>query len=127
MNVGLTFVAPPPGLEPHSAFTLREIAGAAGLYALEAAADAALRMFMLDAAVYLPDYTPTLSDEQCEALGVSAPEEVLLLVVATTDDSGTSVNLMAPVVINAGTGLAAQLILENEDWPLHHALTARTA
>jgi len=127
VNAGLSFLAPPPGLEPHTRFALREIAGASGLYALQASDDAAIRMFVLDAAVYLPEYAPTLSDEQCEALDVRSPEEVLLLVVATTDDSGTTVNLMAPVVVNTGTGVAAQLILESDDWPLRHTLTSRTA
>lgn len=127
MSAELSLLTPPPGLEPHTAFTLREIAGAAGLYALQASEDPGLRMFVLDAAVYLPDYTPTLSDEQCDALGLTAPEQALLLVVATTDDEGTTVNLMAPVVANADTGVAAQLILEHEEWPLRHALTSRTA
>jgi flagellar assembly factor FliW len=127
LSVTLTFLAPPPGLAPLVDFTLDEIEGAEGLYTLRATADASRRLFVLDAAVHLPDYSPVLSDEQCGALDVSTPEEVLLLVIVNPSEAGTTVNLMAPVVVNATTGVCAQLILDDQDWPLRAELSARSA
>jgi flagellar assembly factor FliW len=123
--VRLAFVAPPPGLDPFVDFILDEIDGAAGLYALRAADEPARRLFVLDAAVHLPSYAPVISDEQCAALAVSAPEQVMLLVVANPGEHGTTVNLMAPIVVNAATGVSAQFILEDQDWPLRAELTDR--
>jgi flagellar assembly factor FliW len=127
LSATLTFIAPPPGLAPLVDFTLDDIEGAEGLYALRAKADTNRRLFVLDAAVHLPDYTPVLSDEQCEALDVSTPENVLLLVIVNPSEGGTTVNLMAPIVVNATTGACAQLILEDQDWPLRAELSARSA
>jgi flagellar assembly factor FliW len=127
LSATLTFIAPPPGLAPLVDFTLDDIDGAEGLYALRAKADTNRRLFVLDAAVHLPDYTPVLSDEQCEALDVSTPENVLLLVIVNPSEGGTTVNLMAPIVVNATTGACAQLILDDQDWPLRAELSARSA
>jgi flagellar assembly factor FliW len=127
LSATLTFIAPPPGLAPLVDFTLDDIEGAEGLYALRAKADTNRRLFVLDAAVHLPDYTPVLSDEQCEALDVSTPENVLLLVIVNPSEAGTTVNLMAPIVVNATTGACAQVILDDQDWPLRAELSARSA
>lgn len=122
MSASLTFVTPPPGLDPTVDFTLDEVTGAAGLYSLHAATEPARRLFVVDAAVHLPDYSPVISFEQSDSLGVTDPEDALLLVVANPAATGTTVNLMAPIVVNSATGMSAQLILEGQDWPLRAAL-----
>ncbi|KQV07936.1 flagellar assembly protein FliW [Leifsonia sp. Root112D2] len=127
MSAQLIFVEPPFGLEPLTDFTLTEVEGSSGLFALTADADSGIRLFVLDAAAYLADYSPVLSDEQCATLGVSDPQEVLLLVVANPGDGGVTVNLLAPIVVNAHTGVAAQIILEGDEWPLRAELAARAA
>ena len=114
---------------------LDEVDGASGLFALRASGAAAaavagpdgagVRLFVLDASVHLPDYSPVLTDEQTASLDLQAASEALLLVVATPAESGTTVNLLAPVVVNSRTGQGAQLILEGQDWPLRAELAAR--
>ncbi|KQR44305.1 hypothetical protein ASF82_12575 [Frigoribacterium sp. Leaf164] len=127
----VTFTAPPFGLEPAVDFVLDEIDGADGLYALRAVdpatseVDASVRLFVLDAAVHLPDYSPVLTDEQTTALDLRSADEALLLVVATPAETGMTVNLLAPVVVNGRTGSGTQLILEGQDWPLRAELAAR--
>lgn len=64
MSAHLSFVTPPFGLEPVVDFVLDEITGAAGLYSLHAAEDAATRLFVVDAGLHLPDYSPEISEEQ---------------------------------------------------------------
>lgn len=138
MNATLSFVTPPPGLAPLTAFSLTEIEGATGLYSLQAVEEVSTRLFVLDAAVFLPNYTPYISAEQQASLSLTAPTDALVLVVVNPGDAAasegaagasaaTTVNLMAPIVVNAATGAAAQLILEGQDWPLQAALTPQGA
>jgi flagellar assembly factor FliW len=122
VNPVLTFVAPPPGLAPLVDFSLDKIDGADGLYAMHAASDAELRLFLLDAQVHLPGYAPMLTDEQCAAVDVTTPQDAIVLVVANPAEEGTTVNLLAPIVVNASTGASAQFILEGQDYSLRQEL-----
>ncbi|MDQ6752646.1 MAG: flagellar assembly protein FliW [Actinomycetota bacterium] len=118
----LAFVTPPPGLAPLVDFTLESISGAEGLYALQSVKDSDKRMFVLDAGVYLPDYTPMLSDGQCAALSLTHPDDAQVLVVATAGEGSTTVNLLAPIVVNRTTNACAQFILDGQDFPLRSPL-----
>ncbi|MCA5923497.1 flagellar assembly protein FliW [Curtobacterium oceanosedimentum] len=121
MSIALTFAVPPFGLAAAPSFTLTPVDGADGLFTL--VGDGA-RLFLLDAAVHLPAYAPELSDEQADVLGLTDPADAMLLVVANPGASGTTVNLLAPVVVNARTAVGAQLILEGQDLPLRAELAA---
>ena len=127
MTAALSFVSPPPGLDPLTDFILDDVNGAAGLYALHAAKDPGIRLYVLDAAVYLPWYTPEITDEQAAELDLGGPEDAMVLVVANASEAGTTTNLMAPIVVNSTSGCCAQLILEGQDWPIRAELTARSA
>ena len=127
MSAALTFVTPPPGFAPLVAFTLDEITGAAGLYSLQPVGEPGKRLFVLDAATYLNQYTPVISDEDRAALDLQSSEDAMVLVVANPGEAGTTVNLMAPIVVNVHTGTSAQVILENQDWPLRAELTPKAA
>lgn len=127
MSVVLDFVAPPAGLAPLTRFTLNGVEGADGLYSLRSVDNTAIRLFVLDAAVYLPDYSPELSDEQCLAIDLHAAQDAMVLVVANPGADGTSMNLLAPIVVNVKTGACAQVILEGQDWPLQAELATRSA
>lgn len=116
----LTFLSPPPGLEPATDFTLSPIEGAAGLFSLTATRGAA-RLFVLDAAVHLPDYTPQLPAAELGALGLEAGAPLVLVVV--NPGARSTVNLSAPIVANPATGVCAQVILDGSVWPLRHPLT----
>jgi flagellar assembly factor FliW len=39
----------------------------------------------------------------------------------------TSVNLLAPIVVNVHMGACAQVILDDQDWPLQAELATRSA
>jgi flagellar assembly factor FliW len=124
MTAAVSFTAPPPGFEPHVEFDLAAIDGADGLYSLTAAEDRGLRVFVVDPAVYLPDYRPRLSAELLEAIGVGAGEGPQVLVVARPGDSATTVNLLAPVLLNRDTGRCSQVILSDQNWPVSSELRA---
>ncbi|MDN4613432.1 flagellar assembly protein FliW [Leifsonia sp. F6_8S_P_1B] len=120
----IRFVAPPPGLEPLAAFELDAVAGADGLYTLTAVERPEIRLFTLDAERHLPGYSPELPDDRAADLGISAPEEALLLVVVTPSAAGSTVNLLAPVIVNRATGAALQLVLDDDGLPVRAELAA---
>ena len=127
MSAILSFVTAPAGLSPLPQFALTEVTGADGLYSLRAVENSAIRLFVLDAAIYLPDYSPELSDEHCRALDLHTATDATVLVVANPGETGTRMNLLAPIVVNVHTGACAQVILDDEDWPLQAELSLRSA
>jgi flagellar assembly factor FliW len=68
------------------------------------------------------DYNPTVEDGLLEKLGTFGEEDMVLLVLATVpqDVKKTSVNLKAPLVINAATCKGVQVVAENSDYPIKH-------
>ncbi|WP_347109892.1 flagellar assembly protein FliW [Paenarthrobacter sp. S56] len=119
----LRFAAPMPGLETAEGFSLRGIPGAGGLFALEAV-EPKVRMFVADASVYVPDYAPAIPGSALEAVGVSSPAEATTLVVVNPAAEKTTVNLMAPIVLNPATGTCIQVILADGKYPLRAELAA---
>ncbi len=124
MTASLTFIESPPGFDSLVDFALDDVAGAPGLFVLRPDAESGIRMFVIDASLYLPDYAPVLSDTQAAALELTRAEDALLLVVANPAADGTTVNLMAPIVVNSTTGRCAQVILDDAVWPLRAPLRA---
>ena len=130
MNIALTFTVAPFGLEPLSDFVLSPIEHTDGLFALvgSGTTDTGVedpRLFLLDAAVHLPSYAPELADAQAASIGLDSAADAMLLVVANAgsgSDPGMTVNLLAPVVVNARTGVGAQFILDGQDLPLRAEL-----
>jgi len=119
------FSSPMPGLSPHTAFTLEQIAGAEGLYALRAS-DADVRLFVLDpfSGDYDHDYDPRLSSDVRAGIGAVDDSEIRVFVVANPADDGVYINLRAPVLIHRETGRAAQVILDDQDYPIRALLGA---
>jgi flagellar assembly factor FliW len=64
------------------------------------------------------DYNPTVNDELMKPLGDLDPEEMLVLVTMTIPAKleNMTVNLKAPIVINAITRKACQIVVENEEY-----------
>ena len=129
VTTAITFIAPLPGFEPDLEFGITAVPDSVGLYTLASTASGhegtnARRVFVLDAAIYLPEYTPSLSAEQSESLSLSSGEDARVYVVANPAESGTTVNLLAPIVVNTVTNAAAQFILDDRDWPLQAPLGA---
>ena len=120
----VTFIAPPPGLSPLLEFDLEPVAEADGLYTLRSLDAPDIRLFVIDAPVYLPDYNPEVSVAQLESIGATETSEVRVLVVTTISEDGPSENLMAPILMDSTSGEATQVILDGDDWPLRMQLGA---
>jgi flagellar assembly factor FliW len=124
VSTTLSFLIPPLGLEPHVSFQLCAVEGAAGLYRLTADDDPTLRLFLLDARLHLPDYSPQLSDIHRREIGIGRAETAAVLVVVNPGDGEPTVNLLAPVVANLRTGRCQQVILADQGWRLRTPLFA---
>lgn len=120
----VTFTAPMPGLEAVHDFALRNIDSAPGLFALEAEQPVAVRLFLADASVFVPGYTPRLPAAALEALELAKDETAQVLVVVNHSPTSTTVNLMAPIVFNPANRRCTQLVLDGKEYPLRAELGA---
>jgi flagellar assembly factor FliW len=64
------------------------------------------------------DYNPIVNDELIKPIGELDPEEMIILVTVTIPSKleDITVNLKAPLIINAITRRACQIVVENEDY-----------
>lgn len=115
------FPASLPGLEPLKTFRLAAVEGSTGLYSLDSTELPEVRLFLLDPAVHLPEYSPR-TQGQLSLLGDPAAEDVRVLVIVNTSDGAPHVNLLAPVVLDVLRAQGAQVILEGQDLPVRAAL-----
>jgi flagellar assembly factor FliW len=69
---------------------------------------------------FFPDYSIELDDQSCDDLDLKDQSDALVLVILSTgtDPASTTANLLAPVVINGRTRMAAQIILNGTEWPV---------
>lgn len=77
-------------------------------------------------APFFPDYAPIIDDETVERLGLRGQEDALVLLVVTLRDQpeDASANTLAPLVINARTRDAVQVVLTGQPFSLRQPLLA---
>lgn len=68
------------------------------------------------------DYNPVVEDELLNHIGELTEENLVILLTMTvpSDIKKMTVNLKAPVIINADTRKGAQIIVENEDYEVKY-------
>lgn len=68
------------------------------------------------------DYNPTVEDELLVGLGDLNDDNLVILITMTvpTDLEKMTVNLKAPIIINADTRKGAQVIVENQDYEVRY-------
>jgi flagellar assembly factor FliW len=124
----LSFVRPLPGFGDLRRFVLVELSGAgdanAVLFELRSLEEPAVRFVAAVPTAFFPDYAFDLGEDDCADLGLSDESDALVLVLLTMggDAAATTANLLAPVVVNARTRKAAQVILSGSDWPVRAAV-----
>ncbi len=134
----LRFVRPLPGFGELTRFVLVSldeapdggVDGEAGdvmpplLYELRSLEAPQVRFLVAAPVAFFPDYTVELDEAACGELDLRDAGDALVLVVLTSgqDAASTTANLLAPVVINARTRSAAQVILSGTDWPVRAPL-----
>lgn len=81
-----------------------------------------LALPMINPLLVKEDYNPVVEDELLCGLGEINEENLVILVTMTVpeDIKNMSVNLKAPIIINADTRKGAQIIVENKDYEVKY-------
>lgn len=122
----IELVHPLPGFPDSRRFALVQLDDDGVLCQLRSLEDPALRFLVMSPVPFFPDYAPEVGDDVVEDLQISSADDVIVLLVLNAGDSldTTTANLMAPVVVNAATLRASQVILDDPDLPLAAPLVA---
>jgi flagellar assembly factor FliW len=121
----LTFAEPLPGFPGHRDYVLVAADDGGRLFWLQSVAPAGPRFLAVPAGPYFPDYAPVLPGAACVELGLveAADAEVYCLVTVPDGDvSSATANLRAPVVVNAATHQARQVVLPDGNHPIRRPL-----
>ncbi|MBR5596767.1 MAG: flagellar assembly protein FliW [Lachnospiraceae bacterium] len=89
---------------------------------LQSLQEADFAMPVMDPLLVATDYNPEVEDDHLIPLGEMTPENTLVLVTVTVpkDLEKMSVNLQAPIIINADTKKATQIIVNTEKFPVKY-------
>jgi flagellar assembly factor FliW len=124
----LSFVRPLPGFGDLRRFVLVELPADDGgdplLFELRSLEEPAVRFLCAAPTAFFPDYAFDLDEADCADLDLRDAGEALVLVLLTIghETAPTTANLLAPVVVNARTRAAVQVILSGSDWPVRAAV-----
>lgn len=91
---------------------------------LQDADDPSLAFVIIEPRHFRLDYSPMLAREDMEYLGLKGLEdaEVYALVVIPEDPQGMTANLKAPIIVNARTRRARQVILDSPEYGIWHRI-----
>ena len=72
----------------------------------------------------IKDYNPVVEEALLEPLGELKDEDIVLFVLATIPKNvrEASVNMKAPIIVNAANGKAIQVILEKGNYSIKHKI-----
>jgi flagellar assembly factor FliW len=88
-----------------------------------------LGFILLDPFLFRPDYSINVADEAMSSIGVTDPDDALVLAMVTVPPDGGKVtaNLMGPLIIGKSARKGAQVILADPRWETRHDVMAELA
>ena len=91
--------------------------------------DGSVAFVVINSLAVKPDYEPVVSDDEVKLLEIASPEDAVLFSVVTirSDPFKVTVNLRAPIVVNAKKMLAKQVVLIGSDYPVQYLVTENNA
>jgi len=112
-----------PGFEHLHRFLLLEDRG---FFWLQSVDDPDIVFAVCDPFVCFPGYEVEIPSPECEALGITKSDEVIVLaIMSVRSPQEIGVNLLAPLVINCTLKMGKQIILEDERYTLYHPLVLK--
>lgn len=82
-----------------------------------------LAFVVTDPALWVADYQAQIRREQMDDLGLADLSDAQVLVIVNKRDGALTANLQGPLVVNAQTCRAMQLVLADRKWTTRHVLT----
>ncbi len=112
----IELVRPMLGFPEARRFEFEHLDASGVLAELRGLDQAGLKFLTVPAGTFYPDFAPEIDDETAEALGIDEINDVQVLLIVHTGPTltTTTVNLRAPLIVNTTTGLAAQVILDDQ-------------
>lgn len=91
---------------------------------LQSVEETGMALPVMDPLKVLESYNPMIEDELLKPLGELTEDNLMALVTVTVprEIEKISINLQAPILINADTKQACQLILEDGDYPVRYPI-----
>jgi flagellar assembly factor FliW len=111
-----------PGFESCHRFVIVTASALAPLTCLQGLEGARPSFLALDPRLVIPDYAAMLQPSDRRRLDAQADEALLWLALVQLHDEGGSINLRAPVVINARRMLGLQIIDADSPYATDHPL-----
>ncbi|MWC30917.1 flagellar assembly protein FliW [Paenibacillus sp. MMS18-CY102] len=123
-DVKIDFSSSIVGFEHLKYFKVEQIDASSPFWMLQSEEDAGIGFVVVSPFEVYPDYEFKLSDEIIEVLRIEQPEQVAVYTIVTMKSKFThsTINLVAPIVINISTGMARQFILNHSNYPVNAPL-----
>ncbi len=109
------------GFESHRHWVLLADGGNSGVAWLQSLTDPCVALPMVSPRRYVPEYRVLIARNQLTPLELAVLDEAFVLVPVGQNESGLTLNLRGPVVINLNRRIGRQLITSDEQ-PLQLAL-----
>lgn len=105
------------GFPEYTRFALIRMNDEGLVYRLQSLENEAINFVVVPAMSFFPDYAPIVDDEVAERFNLAGGADVLLLLVVTlgTTFKESTVNLLAPLLLDPQARVAEQIIVENPD------------
>ncbi len=121
----LTFDRGMIGFEEYKRYTILydcEKEGKNNISWLQSVEEPGLAFTVISPTVVMEEYNPIVEDELLKDIGDLTEENLVILLMMTVpgDLKEMSVNLKAPLIINADTRKGVQLIVENQDYEVKY-------
>ena len=126
LSAEVRLVEPLLGFDDYVAFELSDIDPAGILVSLRSREDPALRFVLTRPEHFFHDYAPQLAPVVLHAVGAPDASKVHVFVILTimTGLTDATANTRAPLVVSPDTGLAVQVILDDESLSMTRPLVA---
>lgn len=114
------------GFPEYTRFALIRMNDEGLVYRLQSVENEAINFVVVPAMAFFPDYSPIVDDDVAERFNLPGGADVLLLLVVTLGQSfkESTVNLMAPLLLDPQARVAEQIIVENPDFSVRAPLLA---
>ena len=116
-----------PGFEECRRFVLLTSEALAPLQRLESIEGPSAAFLGIDPRLVLPDYRCSLSDNDRQALDADVDTTLLWFAIISESQGVLYANLRAPIVINPQRMIGRQVLPDNGQYPIRHALTTPKA
>lgn len=118
ISVGFPFGI--PGFETCFSFRFLVAGLAKPFMRMESNDDESVSFIVIDPNFIVKKYSVKLSDKDKRDLDVSSSDECIVAAIVAVGETvdKTTVNLMAPIVVNVKKGLAKQVIMADSGYPL---------